>query len=280
MGKLRTLKDYKCKGCDKLFRPSNSLSKFCSPKCCYENKPKRGKVYTCKICSKDFYRTPGIIGKFANSYCSRPCAFKGMEKEKKQLKCNQCKEIYSTPFSYYKIRSSKYCSKSCMNIARKTKALKTKKKTSLATDKKIVWQYFSKYIRQRDGGVCISCGKIDDWRKMDAGHYIPKTAGLSIYFDERNVNSQCTSCNRWKHGNLSQYALALKIKYGNSILEELDETRRSPKVFTKIDYEKLLVKYKTLIFEQGFSFGNNKTYKQLNSRGLEQSKPKSNSLLG
>jgi hypothetical protein len=118
--------------------------------------------------------------------------------------------------------------------------------------KKQLWTIFSKYIRQRDGGICISCGKVDDWKKMDAGHYIPKTAGLSIYFNERNVNCQCTYCNRFMHGNLSAYALALRKKYGNDILEELDNVRKTPIVLTRKDYEDKITYYKTLIKKNNY----------------------------
>ncbi len=59
-----------------------------------------------------------------------------------------------------------------------------------------LWNVFSQYIRRRDidenGMVaCISCGKLDYFKNLDAGHYIPKTYGLSIYFEERNVHPQC-----------------------------------------------------------------------------------------
>lgn len=62
---------------------------------------------------------------------------------------------------------------------------------------------------------------------MDAGHYVPKNrGGLLLYFDERAVNSQCTYCNRFLHGNLDSYAIALRKQYGDSILEELAELKR------------------------------------------------------
>ena len=124
---------------------------------------------------------------------------------------------------------------------------KRKEKSKNGTLKKQLWIYFSQFIRQRDRGICISCGKIDFWRKMDAGHYIPKTRGLSIYFYERNVHCQCTYCNRWMHGNLSQYALALRKKYGESILEELEEIRRKETKYTDQDYIDLIKLYKSKI---------------------------------
>lgn len=119
-----------------------------------------------------------------------------------------------------------------------TKALKNK-----------LWKVFSEFVRRRDKGICISCGKQDRWKNTDAGHYIPKTAGLSIYFDERNVNAQCTGCNRFRHGNLSAYAIALRKKYGPDILEELDRLRRQTRKISPLEYQTLIEKYKKLIQE-------------------------------
>jgi 5-methylcytosine-specific restriction endonuclease McrA len=113
--------------------------------------------------------------------------------------------------------------------------------------KKSLWKVFSEYIRRRDKGVCISCGKRADWKTMDAGHYIPKTSGLALYFDERNVNCQCTSCNRWMHGNLSAYAIALIKKYGPDILEELDSQRNVIKKISEDEYKGMIEIYKNKI---------------------------------
>jgi len=132
---------------------------------------------------------------------------------------------------------------------RKRYSNKKKGRTENNSLKKLYWKKFSEYIRQRDNGICISCGKKDYWRKMDAGHYIPKTAGMSLYFDEKNVNCQCTYCNRWMHGNLSKYAISLRKKYGENILEELDEKRKIIKKFTNDDYEKLIEYYKIKLLE-------------------------------
>ena len=96
-------------------------------------------------------------------------------------------------------------------------------KKTKAELKKQLWRVFSRYIRIRDKGKCISCGKIAArWQDCDAGHFIPAgSCGIMLYFDERNVNCQCTTCNRWKHGNLSAYAWALERKYGAGMMEEL-----------------------------------------------------------
>ena len=107
-----------------------------------------------------------------------------------------------------------------------------------------LWKVFSEYIRRRDEGVCISCGKVDEWQNTDAGHYVAKTKGLSIYFHEKNVHAQCTGCNRFRHGNLDAYAIALRRKYGEGILEELNEERQKTRKISAVEYKQLIEEYK------------------------------------
>lgn len=120
---------------------------------------------------------------------------------------------------------------------------------SLPSLKKKLWKIFSEYIRRREADengfvACISCGKIDHWKNQDAGHYIPKSLGLSVYFEEKSVHSQCRGCNLFRHGNLSAYAISLRKKYGDGILEELDRIKNTPVKFSKLDYEEMIEKYK------------------------------------
>lgn len=250
-GKKRILKDKKCLSCNKLFRPCNSFIKFCSYKCFTGNRPKKGEYKKCQICGKKFYVTPSRIK--IKIYCSNKCKYKSQEipESKTKLICKWCGKEYIVRKVQIKYRGSSFCSKTCMKKFRERKYYKSKKKksTTLAKMKKLTWKVFSEYIRQRDDGTCISCGKKDFWRKMDAGHYIPRTAGLSLYFDERNVNCQCTYCNRWMHGNLAKYAIALRKKYGETILEELDEKRKEFKRYNMIEYQQMIEKYKIKVLE-------------------------------
>jgi hypothetical protein len=115
-----------------------------------------------------------------------------------------------------------------------------------------LWKVFSEYIRRKDSDdtgrtSCISCGIFGHWSNFDAGHYIPKTYGLSIYFHEKNVHPQCTGCNRFRRGNLTAYAIALRKRYGENILEELDELKHKSVKYSRSDYEELIEKYKGLL---------------------------------
>ena len=254
----RTGKFVKCLICGKdIYRRKNQLEKsdrfFCSRECSFKGKKPRkkmGKLVICCSCGKKVYRRPGEP-EWKNSFCSRECKKGFSLVEKKKYKCILCGKEFSEYQSYIKARGSrKYCSVKCRAITKKGKGSSSWKSGS--SYKKFLWRLFSKYTRQRDNGVCISCGKVGNWKDMDAGHYIPKTAGLALYFHEKNVNCQCTYCNRWMHGNLSAYAIALQRKYGKDILEELDSERNKISKITIPEYQKLIDHYKDKLKKNGW----------------------------
>lgn len=123
-----------------------------------------------------------------------------------------------------------------------------RKKLALPKLKKKLWRIFSEYTRKKyadeDGMVkCISCPSIKHWKEVHAGHYIPKSLGLSIYFEEKNVHPQCVACNLFMSGNLSSYAIELRKKYGENILEELNTIKNREMKLCRADYESLIEKY-------------------------------------
>ena len=124
------------------------------------------------------------------------------------------------------------------------KKTKRKKLPNIQTLKKKAWRLFSEYIRKRDNYTCISCSRQCEKGKGVAGHFVPKSYGLSLYFDPKNVNFQCVPCNLFRHGNLSSYAVALRKNYGPNILEELDAKRKEVKKYTRSEYMDLIEKYK------------------------------------
>ena len=57
---------------------------------------------------------------------------------------------------------------------------------------------------------CVSCGKLDHYKNMDGGHFIPKGSSSRWALEESNVNPQCKGCNGFsmKHGSAeAQYTL-------------------------------------------------------------------------
>jgi hypothetical protein len=119
-----------------------------------------------------------------------------------------------------------------------------------------LWDVFSKYVRlsyaDAQGMVaCVTCDAVAHWKEMDAGHYHPRTDGLALYFDLRNVHPQCTSCNRFRRGNLTRYALFLQKTYGPNILMELDEKRRLFAKISEPEYLALIAEYQGKLKQRG-----------------------------
>ncbi|KKL59294.1 hypothetical protein LCGC14_2216810 [marine sediment metagenome] len=123
-----------------------------------------------------------------------------------------------------------------------------KKERSYKTIKNELDRIFSKYIRLRDAdenGVCkcVSCGKPDYWKNMDAGHFINRKH-LSLRWDERNVHSQCRRDNRFDEGNIVGYTKAMIKKYGIGILDELEVKKFTTYKPARFDLEILIEHYK------------------------------------
>jgi len=124
---------------------------------------------------------------------------------------------------------------------------KVKTKTTSQLKKKLD-AIFSKYIRERDNGQCFTCHLKREPKEMQNGHFVPRQY-LATRYDERNNNCQCYACNMIYNGQPSMYAIKLKAKYGNGIIEELERLRH---IVTKdYPYEEKIreytEKYNTLI---------------------------------
>ena len=120
--------------------------------------------------------------------------------------------------------------------------------------KRKLWKIFSEYVRRRDKGICFTCGNKKRWQDQDAGHYIARSiGGMGLFFEEKNVHCQCTACNRFRHGNLVEYSLELRRKYGNTILEELAYKKKKITKFTTKDLEVLMGYYKKKLDENNFN---------------------------
>lgn len=109
-------------------------------------------------------------------------------------------------------------------------------------------QVFSEYIRLRDANEngfckCVTCGSMWRWQALQNGHYIDRRH-IGARYDERNCNSQCSSCNIGLRGNLDKYKRAIIEKYGVKVLEELESTKRSMEKLTVVDYQEKIVYYR------------------------------------
>jgi hypothetical protein len=82
---------------------------------------------------------------------------------------------------------------------------------------------------------------------MDCGHFIPKSLGLAVYFLETNTAAQCQKCNLTYQGNQYEFALALKERYGDGIISELNEIQRSFRKIPAWEYEEMIEKYQAKV---------------------------------
>ena len=127
-----------------------------------------------------------------------------------------------------------------------------KRKKSLAGLKRELWKVFSLFVRQREADEngmtkCISCDYVGHWKDMDAGHFIPRSLGLSTYFEPRQVWQQCKTCNLSKEGNVYYYGLELKKRFGEGIVDELWTLQKQDKKYYPWEYEELIEHYKALV---------------------------------
>ncbi|HDS05885.1 MAG TPA: hypothetical protein ENN95_02465 [Deltaproteobacteria bacterium] len=114
-------------------------------------------------------------------------------------------------------------------------------------DKKL-WPIFSEYIRRGysdDKGycTCVTCGKKDHWKNMQAGHFISR-AKKAIKYDVRNVHCQCPMCNGFKHGNAVEYRKFMLERYGEKTVLQLEYLSRRIYSFKIYELKHLIELYK------------------------------------
>ena len=117
-------------------------------------------------------------------------------------------------------------------------------KRKKSTAKAAAWRWCSQFIRCKSadaGGYvrCVTCGQSHHWKDMDAGHFVSKARGSSIYFVEENIHPQCQRCNRFLEGNKHLYTLYMIDMYGREKVEELELLARQTESWRLSDYEEM-----------------------------------------
>jgi hypothetical protein len=102
---------------------------------------------------------------------------------------------------------------------------------------------FSQYIRLRysknEIAECVTCGKQDHWKKLQAGHFMSRS-NYSTRWDENNVQVQCVGCNVYKSGEQYKYSLYL----GNNLSEELYIKSKQIVKFADVELIDMIKDYK------------------------------------
>ena len=101
---------------------------------------------------------------------------------------------------------------------------------------------FSQYIRLKDSkdgiGTCVTCGKQDHIKRLQAGHFQSRKH-YSTRWDERNVKIQCAACNVFRYGEQYKYSLYL----GNKLSKQLLADSRVIRKFTSDELEEMVTHY-------------------------------------
>jgi hypothetical protein len=102
---------------------------------------------------------------------------------------------------------------------------------------------FSQYIRLRYSknkiSECVTCGKQDHWKKLQAGHFVSRKH-YATRWDEDNVQVQCSGCNVFRYGE--QYLFSKYL--GTELSEELLIKSRKIQKFTDFELLEMIEIYK------------------------------------
>lgn len=133
--------------------------------------------------------------------------------------------------------------------------MRKKSKQSISSLKKKLWKVFSLFIRQRDNYTCFTCGRKGTGSGMHAGHYIPKgIGGITLYFNEQNVNAQCYHCNINLGGYGAMYHQKMLYKYGKDIVDELWRIKNQTTAKWEIEDYTEKIKTYTLLTEERINY--------------------------
>jgi hypothetical protein len=114
--------------------------------------------------------------------------------------------------------------------------------------KKRAWKAFSLYIRTKYAGeeglaICYTCGKVDHWKKLQAGHGI---AGRNnaVLFQEDIVKPQCVGCNVYGRGKTAIFTRKLIEELGMSVYDYIVKESNKTVQYKSQDYIEIEKKYK------------------------------------
>jgi hypothetical protein len=116
-----------------------------------------------------------------------------------------------------------------------------------------LWKYFSLFIRLRDSdknGICrcITCGKKDHYKNMDAGHFITRN-NKSTKYDEKNVHAQCKRDNRFLSGKQYEHSKMIDEIYGEGAANDLLLKSKMVCKRTDADLRAMIMFYKQKVKE-------------------------------
>jgi 5-methylcytosine-specific restriction endonuclease McrA len=127
---------------------------------------------------------------------------------------------------------------------RKARLPKVRRSTVAALRRRL-WALVAKYVRERDGNICVTCGKPGD----QAGHFYSRRIP-SLWIDPKNIGCQCSTCNLYMQGNPGSFADYIVTTYGPEELVRLTARAQYQKQWRAPELEMLI----EAIQVSGFSF--------------------------
>ena len=96
---------------------------------------------------------------------------------------------------------------------------------------------------------CVSCGKVEHYKDMDGGHYIPRTR-TATKLVEHNINPQCKGCNGFRKEEAKcGYAIWMIETYGYEYVKWLEAESKKQKKWFRPEVEELIESYKARLKE-------------------------------
>lgn len=96
---------------------------------------------------------------------------------------------------------------------------------------------------------CVTCGKMEHWKDLDGGHFVPR-AHKKHKLREENIHPQCRYCNRYRHGALGEYTLYMIDMYGRDFVEWMWDTKLEVHKLSREDLLANIADLKQLVKDQ------------------------------
>lgn len=121
---------------------------------------------------------------------------------------------------------------------------KSKKGDTIAVKRRKALRLYSTWRRMSsadDWGMCtcVTCGKVQHWKKIQNGHYIRREVNATTFLDENN-HPQCITCNEFNMGEEEKYKKFIIKEYGERVLDELHRLSHTTHKFTHEELDRLI----------------------------------------